>query len=347
MNYLSRCVRLLFALLPLLGACKQSANTDTPREFRTSVVVGPNGPWGGAATRFADLLRERSAGRIQIKNYFNGQLFAGQQKDELLLLSTGVADFAFGSVINWSPFVPELNLFLLPFFLESYADVDAIEHGEAGRRLFTMLEQKGVVPLCWGENGFRELTNRKRPLRRPEDLAGLKIRVVDCPIFKEMFAALGAIPVGMNWTEALQAITQGAVDGQENPVVSVIIPSKLWQSHKYITLWHYALDPIVLGASKKTWQKLSADDRALIQSAADAVCGWQKEQSRAGLEQNGASLAALQRNGMEIVELSAAERAAFQERTRPVFDNFSKQVGVDLLRAAEKDMKRPGSGEGR
>src|SRR3990172_1495531 len=207
-------------------------------EYKASLVVGPTGPWGEAAAKFADLVKERSGGNINIKNYFAGQLFAGKQTNEFTLLNQGVADFAFGSTINWSPQVKELNLFAMPFMYPSYKALDAVQAGEPGKKLFKLIEEKGVIPLAWGENGFRELTNSKRPVRRPEDLAGLKIRVVGSPIFIDTFRAIGANPVNMNWGDAQQAFQQGTVDGQENPIVSVIIPSKLWTSQKNITLWH-------------------------------------------------------------------------------------------------------------
>src|SRR5581483_12347853 len=105
--------------MALLAAVPAAAQSYKP-EFKNSLVVGPSGPWGEAAVRFADLLRERTHGRVNVKNYFAGQLFAGKQTNEFALLNQGVADFAFGSTINWSPQVKELNLFAMPFLFPSY-----------------------------------------------------------------------------------------------------------------------------------------------------------------------------------------------------------------------------------
>ncbi|MGB7670103.1 MAG: TRAP transporter substrate-binding protein DctP [Pseudolabrys sp.] len=169
---------------------------DYKPEFKMS-IVGPNEetPWGRAATRFADAIKYRTQGRIQIKNYFNGQLFAGKQTTEFAHLQQGLADFSIGSTINWSPQVKQLNIFALPFMFPGYAAVDAVEGGEPGERLFKLIERNGAIPIAWGENGFRELTNSKRPIRRPEDLDALKIRVVGVPLFVDTFGALGAIPI--------------------------------------------------------------------------------------------------------------------------------------------------------
>ena len=306
-------------------------------EYTNSLVVGPVGPWGEAATKFADMVRERSGGKIHIKNYFAGQLFAGKQTNEFLLLRQGVADFAFASAINWSPQIRELNLFALPFFVGDYKSVDAIEHGEAGRRLFKLVEEKGGVPLCWGENGFRELTNSKRAVRTPEDLAGLKIRVVGSPIFVDTFKAIGANPVSMNWAEAQTAFQQGTVDGQENPVVSIVIPFKLWQSQKHITLWKYAIDPLIVAISKQTWDTFEAKDQDLIRKAAQEACDWQKKGARTGLVDSTEAVETLRKNGMEVTIPTAADQAGFKAKTKPVYDKWATEVGANLVRLAEQD----------
>ena len=194
-----------------------------------------------------------------IKNYFNGQLFAGQQTTEFALLQEGVADFAINSTINWSPQVKELNLFSLPFMFPSHGGLDAVQAGEPGKQIFKAIEQKGVIPIAWGENGFRELTNSKRSIRRTDDLHDLTIRVPPVPVIAETFRALGANPVSMNFDQALVAFQLGKVDGQENPI-SLIIPYKLWAVHSYVTLWHYAIDPLILAVSAKTWATLSPEE---------------------------------------------------------------------------------------
>lgn len=336
-----RC-RWMVGVLAILGLAAGSlAEGGTYKgEYANSLVVGPVGPWGEAATRFANAVKERSGGKINIKNYFAGQLFAGKQTNEFLLLRQGVADFAFASTINWSPQIKELNLFALPFFVGDYKTVDAMEQGESGKRLFKLVEEKGGVPLCWGENGFRELTNSKRPVRKPEDLAGLKIRVVGSPIFVDTFKALGANPVSMNWAEAQTAFQQGTVDGQENPVVSVITPSKLWQSQRHITLWKYAIDPLIVAISKQTWDTFNAQDREVIRQAAQEACAWQKQGARAGLVDSTDAIENLKKHGMEVTVLSAAELEAFKARTRPVFEKWVAEVGADLVKLAQQDRAR-------
>jgi TRAP-type C4-dicarboxylate transport system substrate-binding protein len=146
-------------------------------------------------------------------------------------LQQGGADFALGSTINWSPQVKELNLFAMPFMFPNYGALDAVQ---AGRPRLTPAQadrSQGRRANRLGENGFRELTNSKRSVRRPEDLQGLKVRVVGIPICIEVFRALGANPVSMNWGEALTAFHQSTVDGQENPL-ALIIPYRLWENQR-------------------------------------------------------------------------------------------------------------------
>jgi tripartite ATP-independent transporter DctP family solute receptor len=326
---------LLLVALAVAGAALGEAATYKP-EYKASIVVGPSGPWGESAIRFADLVKERTKGRINIKNYHAGQLFAGKQTNEFTLLAQSVGDFAFASTINWSPQVKELNLFAMPFMYPSYKGLDNVEAREPGKKLFQLIESKGIVPLAWGENGFRQVTNSKRAIKTPSDLDGLKIRVVGSPIFIDTFRALGANPVNMNWGEAQTAFQQGTVDGQENPVVTVIIPSKLWTTQKYITLWNYTIDPLILGVSKISWDAFTAEDKGIVKQAALEIMAWQKAGARAGLEGAMENIEILKKNGMEVHTFAAKDIEVFRGKTKAVYDNWAGQIGTDLVKAAEK-----------
>jgi len=321
-------------IMCLLGLFPAGLSAEYRPEFKMSVVVAEDTAWGRAAKRFADALRHRTQARINIKNHFDGQLFADKQTSEFLLLQQGGADFAIGSTINWSPQVKELNLFALPFMFPSHRALDAVQAGEPGKRLFKEIERKGVIPIAWGENGFRELTNSKRPIRRPEDLQGLRVRVVGVPIFLEIFQVLGANPVSMNWGEAQIAFQQGTLDGQENPV-ALIVPYKLWSVHRYVTQWHYAIDPVILAISAKTWAGLTPEDRKIVSKIGEEIMAVQKKEAREG--QEGALIDTLQRiYGMEEVRLSPADIKAFRDKTRPVYARWADEIGAELVRTVEK-----------
>lgn len=237
-------------------------------EYKMSLVLGPAFPWGKGGEIWADLVRQRTNGRINIKLYPGTSLVAGDQTREFSAIRQGVIDMAVGSTINWSPQVKELNLFSLPFLMPDYKALDALTQGEVGKSIFATLEKAGVVPLAWGENGFREVSNSKHEIRKPEDLKGLKLRVVGSPLYIETFNALGANPTQMSWADAQPAMASGAVDGQENPQ-SVFAAAKLYTvGQKYVTTWGYVADPLIFVVNKQIWESWTPADREIVKQAA-------------------------------------------------------------------------------
>ncbi len=307
------------------------------KEYKLSCVVGPKLLWGEGSTYFAKLVRERTLGRINIKVYPAASLMAGKQTNEFLILRQGIADFAFASTINWSSTIKQLNLFNLPFFFPDYAALDRVTEGYVGETLKKIIKKKGVTILAWGENGYREITNSKRPIVNPSDLKGLKIRVVGTPIFIDIMKALGANPVNMNWGEAKVAFQQGVVDGQENPIVGIEIPVKIWQFHKYITVWHYVIDPLMLAVNNKVWKSFSKKDRDIIRQAAIEAAYWEKTQVRKGLiPPDLSALDTLKKHGMEVTVLTPAQRAEFKKLTKPIYDKWVPRIGKKLVEEAKK-----------
>jgi tripartite ATP-independent transporter DctP family solute receptor len=309
------------------------------KEYKLSCVVGPKLLWGEGSTKFAELVKQKTNGRINIKVYTAASLMAGKQTNEFLILRQGVADFAFASTINWSSTIKQLNIFNLPFFFNDYADLDKVLEGNTGKKIKEIIKSKGVTVLAWGENGYREITNSKHPIVKPADLKGLKIRVVGTPIFIDIMKSLGANPVNMNWGEAKVAFQQGVVDGQENPVVGIEIPVKIWQFHKYITIWHYVIDPLMLSVNNKVWNSFSPEDKKAIQEAAIEAAAWEKEQVRKGLiPPDLSALETLKKNGMEVTILTPKQKSEFKKLTVKVYDKWIPKIGKDLVKEAEKDM---------
>jgi TRAP-type transport system periplasmic protein len=309
-------------------------------EYKMSVRTTQTSPWGAGAQKFADIVREKSGGHINIKVYFNGALFADDQTKEFMLTKQGVADFALGSTINWSPQLRVLNLFNLPFMFPSYEALDAVKNGAAGKMIKDQMDKFGVVFLGWGENGYRELTNRVRPVVTPDDMKGLKVRAAASPIFIDTFTAMGANPVLMNWGDAMSALQQGTIDAQENPVNVIIIPYKIFQMHKYITVWHYAIDPLILGVSKMTWDTFTAADKKMMQQAVDEAMKWELREARDGLGKDGASYKKLEAEGMTVSLLTPAQIKVFQDRSKPVYDKWTKEIGEDVVKAAFADVPK-------
>ena len=306
-------------------------------EYRMSLVLGTAFPWGKGGEIWAQKVKEKTQGRINIKLYPGVSLIQGDQTREFSALRQGVIDMAVGSTINWSPQVKQLNLFSLPFLFPDYAAVDAVTQGEVGKSLFATLEKAGVVPLAWGENGYREISNSKHAIKTPADLKGLKIRVVGSPLFLDTFTALGANPTQMSWADAQPAMASGAVDGQENPI-SVYQAAKLHTvAQKHITMWGYMNDPLVFVVNKEVWNSWTPADREAVKQAAIEAGKEEIAIARKGVVEAGKPLLKqIEGLGVTVTQLSPAEREAFVKATRPVYDKWKGQIGADLVGAAEK-----------
>ena len=325
------------ATVALLATGPATAQSNYKAEYKMSLVLGPAFPWGKGGEIWADKVRERTNGRINIKLYPGVSLVQGDQTRELTAIRQGVIDMAIGSTINWSPQIRELNLFSLPFLMPDYKAIDAITQGPVGEELLQRVEKAGVVPLAWGENGYRELSNSKHEVRRPEDLKGLKIRVVGSPLFLDTFRALGANPTQMSWADAQPALASGAVDGQENPM-SIYEAAKLQTvGQKYVTMWGYVADPLIFVVNREVWNSWSPEDQKIVRQAAIDTGREQIAIARKGLaEADAPMLKSIEALGVTVTRLTAGEREAFMKATRPTYDNWKKQIGAPLVTRAEE-----------
>ncbi|GHC76028.1 exported protein [Pseudorhodoferax aquiterrae] len=335
---LRRSLLALAAVATAFGTFSVSATAQNYKaEYKLSLVLGPPTPWGMAGKIWADMVKERTQGRINIKLYPGVSLIQGDQTREFSALRQGVIDMAVGSTINWSPQVKELNLFSLPFLMPDYAAVDALTQGEVGKDLFARLEKAGVVPLAWGENGYREITNSKRPIKSPEDLKGMKLRVVGSPLFADTFTALGANPTQMSWADAQPALASGAVDGQENPLFMFPVLKLHNMGQKFVTTWGYMADPLVFVVNKEIWESWTPADREIVRKAALDAGKEEVALARKGLvEADKPLLKDIAGFGVTVTQLSAAERDAFVKATRPVYTKWKAQIGSGLVDKAEK-----------
>ncbi len=325
------------ASLLALSSPAALAQTAYKSEYRMSLVLGTAFPWGKGGELWANKVRERTSGRINIKLYPGVSLIQGDQTREFSALRQGVIDMAVGSTINWSPQVKQLNLFSLPFLMPDYAAVDALTQGDVGQTLFKTLDKAGVVPLAWGENGYREISNSKKPIKSPDDLKGMKIRVVGSPLFLDTFSALGANPTQMSWADAQPAMASGAVDGQENPL-AIFTAAKLHSvAQKYLTLWGYIADPLIFVVNKDIWNSWTPADREIVRQAAIEAGKEEIAIARKGvIEADKPLLKQIEGLGVTVTQLTPTERAAFVKATRPVYDKWKSQVGNDLVNMAEK-----------
>ena len=325
------------ALALTVGAPAQAQNYKS--EYKMSLVLGPAYPWGKGGEIWANLVKERTQGRINIKLYPGVSLIQGDQTREFSAIRQGVIDMAVGSTINWSPQVKELNLFSLPFLMPDYAAMDALTQGDVGKEIFKIIDKAGVMPLAWGENGYREISNSKLAIKKPEDLKGLKIRVVGSPLFLDTFTALGANPTQMSWADAQPALATGAVDGQENPMAIYTAAKLHTMAQKYVTMWGYVADPLIFVVNKDIWASWTPADQAIVKQAAVDAGKQEIAIARKGLaEADKPLLKDIASNGVTVTQLSPAERDAFVKATRPVYEKWKNQIGANLVTTAEKSI---------
>ena len=320
------------------AAPQMAPAADYKPEYKLSTVVGKPFPWGIAGERWAELVKEKTNGRINIKCYPGTSLVGGDQTKEYTAIRQGSIDMAIGSTINWSPQVKELNIFSMPFLMPDYKAIDALTGGEVGKEIFKILESKDTVPLAWGENGFRELSNSKRAIQKPEDLKGLKLRVVGSPLFLDTFTALGANPTQMGWADAVPALSSGAVDGQENPL-TIFTVAKLHAAanQKYLTLWGYVADPLIFVVNKDVWKSWTPEDQKAVREAGLQAAKENIEAARKGLiAPDDSTIKEVEGLGVTVTKLTEAQKVPFKKATKEVYDKWAVQIGPDLVKKAEE-----------
>ncbi len=348
-------------LLIFFFVFQSAAFAEYKSEYKLSINTNQNSANGKGAAYFADLVKERTGGKVNITIFWSGQLFSGRATNELFLMKKNVGDFSVSSFINWAPQFPAGNLFLLPWFITSYPDkykaIDALENGKAGKAIERIVEDRfNLKILAWGESGARELTNNVRPITAPEDMKGLKIRVVGSPLFIDIFTALGGNPMNISIAETITALQQGTVDGQENPY-SVIYARKIYEFQKYMTEWSYNMDPLVFVVNKTVWESFPKDIQETISACATEAAAYEKALSRLGLDDGSSAeflrskslfpeaeealtdpRAFLRAKGVEITELTPDQIKAFRLKTQAVYEKWVPKIGKELFEAAEEDM---------
>jgi len=270
----------------------------------------------------------------------------GVQTRELLAMRQGVIDFGVFSTINIAPQVREVGLFQLPFLMPDHRAFDALIRGDVGRDIFGVMERRDVVPLAWGENGFREISNSRRAIRTPEDLRGLKIRFAAGAIFNDIYNGLGANPVQMSFADLQPALSTGAVDGQENPINLFLAFRMDTLAQRHLTIWNYVNDALIFGLSRTVWNSFTPADQQLVRDCAEEAGRNQIALTRRGLGIPGtddSSIQELRRRNVEVTTLSNEEKAAFGRALRPVYERWSQTVGAELVRKAEAAIRTAGT----
>jgi tripartite ATP-independent transporter DctP family solute receptor len=320
-----RPARLLQALaaLAVAAALVAPASAIAQTTLRMNIAVAKDSHYGVAIDAFAREVETRTGGRYRIQTFYAAAL--GAERESVEGVQLGTLDLTMTSTGPLPNFVPEVAILDIPFLFRDTAHARAVLDGPIGQEMLQKFPAKGMVGLAWGENGFRQMTNNKRPINTPEDLKGLKMRTMENPIHIEAYRQFGIQPTPMAFTEVYMALQQGTVDGQENPL-TVIQSAKLDQVQKNLSLTGHVYSPAIILMNKAQWDRLSAADRdAFLAAAREAV---KVNRARVDADEKKA-VAELRAKGMAVVE--SVDKAKFQAVLAPVYADFAKRFGQDNI----------------
>lgn len=290
-------------------------------------IAEPENPYGQGADHFAQLVKERTKGEVIIQVYPSSQL--GNQRDLVEGLTFGTVDMTLTGTAVLGNFIPEVAVFDLPFIFRdiphAYKALDTV-----GMELCKKGENRGMITLAIWENGVRHMTNNKRPIKTPADMKGLKMRVMEQPVYIEMMKALGASPTPMAMSELYTALQKGVIDGQENPLAH-IATKRFYEVQKYISLTGhtYASEPVLISAM--SWKKLTPEQQNIVRQAALDTRDWQRDLCR---KLEGTFLKVIKDSGKSEVN-DDVDKAAFANATRSVWKLYSDKFGPANIEAIQ------------
>jgi C4-dicarboxylate-binding protein DctP len=317
------CIALL-ALPLVLGPGAVAAQQTIVIKF--SHVVAPDTPKGRAAERFKQLAEERTRGRVKVEIYPNSMLF--KDAEELSALQLGSVQMLAPSLSKFGPLgIKEFEVFDFPYLFDSYADVHKVTMGRIGTDLLKKLEPRDMIGLAYWDNGFKPMSANK-PLHRPEDLKGLKMRIQSSKVLEAQMRALGALPQVLALSEVYQALQTGVVDGTEN-IASNFYTQKMFEVQKYFTVTDHGYIGYAVIVNRKFWDALPADIRTTLEGAMREATAYNNEIAR---KDNDDALAAIRKTGRtQVIELTPEQKQAWKKAMIKVHGEMESRVGKALL----------------
>jgi len=306
-----------------LGASSVGAQAAEPRSLRLGIGLSADSPKGKAVVEFGNRLSSYTNGSLRVELIASGK--AGNDVTMVKALQDGTLEMTAPDTSTLTSFDKGFSAINYPFTFLNEREADTILDGAWGQKLLASLPAHGIIGLTYWENGFRQMTNNKRPINTPEDLKGLKMRTMENPIHIEAYRQFGIQPTPMAFTEVYTALQQGTVDGQENPL-TVIQSAKLDQVQKNLSLTGHVYSPAIILMNKVQWDRLSAADKdAFLAAAREAV---KVNRARVDADEKKA-VAELRAKGMIVVE--NVDKAKFQAALAPVYVDFGKRFGQDNI----------------
>lgn len=278
-----------------------------------------------AAIYFADFVEKETEGRVKVEVYHSGQLGSERELVEAVSIGTNI-DITMAGAGEFSTYVPELQLIEMPYLFPDYAVAHVVIDGPIGKKLTDPLIEHNIRVLAFWENGFRHITNNVRPINTPEDLKGLKIRTNKSKMRMATFAAYGATPVPIDFPELYMALSQGVVDGQENPL-SNIYYAKFQDVQKYLSLTGHVYGAFLLAISESTWKKLPDDIKYILLKAAITAGAYHRSMI---LEEDRTLVIELEKEGMKVNKPPSI--VPFQKIAKEVWAQFAEEYGEGLVK---------------
>jgi TRAP-type transport system periplasmic protein len=320
--------------ITLLTASAGMAADIKERSIKLGYGIPEEHPLGQGVNRFAQLVLQKSDGKIKVKGFPANVL--GSETQMISATIGNVQQMVIPSSAAVVSNVKEFALFDLPFLFANEKEADAVLDGPVGKELLDKLTASNVIGLCFWENGFRHVTNSKHPINKGEDLQGLKIRTMPSPVYIDSFNTLGANSVPMSFSELFSALEMKAVDAQENPY-AIIHASKFDEVQKYLSVTKHSYAPFVVMVSKKFWDGLSTDEKTILQDSCTEARDFQRKYSR---ETNAKIVEDLKSKGMQLNEIDPQETARMKEQLQPVVEKHTKIIGEDLVERTYAEIEK-------
>jgi len=334
MNMIRRTLVAAAAVAAFTAPLAGFAQDIKPRLIRFGYGLNEQSNQGRAAKFFAEQVEKASGGKMKVRAIGAAALGPDVQMQQALI--GGAQEMMVGSTATLVGITKEMALWDTPFLFNNAKEADTVLDGPIGQKVNARLQDKGLVGLAYWENGFRNLTNSKRPITKLEDLNGVKLRVMQNNVYLDSFKTLGANAVPLPFSELFSALETNTVDGQENPY-NTILSSKFFEVQKYLSITNHVYSPWIVLVSKKWWDGLSKDEQKVLADAAKASRDFERKDTR---DEAGKALADLKAKGMQINELSPVEAGRMRDKLTRVNAGIGAGIGMELWQETQAELAR-------
>lgn len=283
--------------------------------------------------KFAELIAKKTDGKFKVTSFPGGAL--GPDLQTVSAMQGGAVEMTVMNASLLAGVAKEMAIFDFPFLFNNTREADAVSDGPVGIKLLDKLQEKGLVGLAYWDLGYRQVHTAKKPIAKADDFKGMKMRVIPTPIYVDFMKAVGASPVPLAFTETYTAMEQGAIDGMTNPLLN-IVDMKFDEVSKYLTITNHMYTPQAVVVGKKFWDKLSPVEQKLMREAAQETAIYQRKLAR---DEAAKTLAEVKKRGMTVFELPPEEIAKLRERSKPVVEKYTNELGPivkEMYAAVEK-----------